>query len=135
MQVTSHKSGKNPISAYVSQIIDWLLRHRTVNNIGQSSIESFYIFQKTRVPVFPPAASARIQRSHGEPSWGISAVRADRTNNHSLGAASFLASRFFRRRSFSDAACFSLRAFRFTFFFASISLRFELPAGFVFAMI
>jgi hypothetical protein len=46
-----------------------------------------------------------------------------------------LASRFFRRRSRSDAACFSLLAFRFTFFFASISFRFELPAGFVVAMI
>ena len=64
----------------------------------------------------------------------VSAVLADRSNNHSLGAASFLASRFFSRRSRSDAACFSLLAFRFTFFFASISLRFELPAGFVVAM-
>src|SRR4051812_36776972 len=60
---------------------------------------------------------------------------ADRTNNYSLGAAAFLASRFFCRRSRSDAACFSLLACRFTFFFASISLRFELPAGFMVAMI
>jgi hypothetical protein len=54
---------------------------------------------------------------------------------HSLGAASFLASRLFCRRARRDAACFSRLAFRLTFFFASISFRFDLVADFVVAMI
>jgi len=56
-------------------------------------------------------------------------------HNYSFGAASFLASRFFCRRSRREAACFSRLAFRLTFFFASISFRLEVFAGFVVAMI
>jgi hypothetical protein len=52
----------------------------------------------------------------------------------SFGAACAFASRRLFRRSRSDAACFSRRAFRFTFFFASISFRLELPADFVFVV-
>ncbi len=80
-------------------------------------------------------------------SAGASVGRAARTSgadfrdwplsssDHSLGAASFFASRFFCRRSLRDAACFARRALRLTFFLASRSLRRELPAGLVVAMI
>jgi hypothetical protein len=68
-------------------------------------------------------------------TWVFGKVIAATNAVYSLGAVSFLVSRFFCRRSRREAACFSRLAFRLTFFFASISFRFEIVAGFVVAMI